>query len=121
MGNIHKRAHRDLAFMLSDVKKFGDKIELISPLGVTQEIIGSVVYSQAEDTVDGLRFVKNNPIVTIEIAELVDVPQSGERWIVRIPISKINDTKTSFTMSSKPILDMTFGIITLKLNKVEQS
>ena len=46
------------------------------------------------------------------------IPQPGERWIVKIPETQGSETLSIFDMSSKPIIDKTFGIITLKLNKV---
>lgn len=121
MGKIHERAQRDLSFIVSDNDKFGDTIELISPLGAKQYVSATVYYSQSEETNEGFRVVKNNPLVIIEIAKLSVVPSHGERWIIRIPVSKTDSALSSFCISSEPIIDSTFGIITLKLNKVEQS
>jgi hypothetical protein len=121
MGKIHERAQRDLAFIVSDNDKFGDTIQLISPLGDVQTVSATVYYSQSEETADGFRIIKNNPLVIIELAELSAIPSHGERWIVRIPISKQSSTLSSFCITSEPIIDNTFGIITIKLNKVEQS
>lgn len=96
-------------------------VELISPSGNLQEIENcGVVYTQSETDRDGFNIVKDNPRVDIRISDLATVPAPGEKWIVRIPASKIDPTLVSHTIEGRPIKNRTHGIISLCLKIVTQ-
>lgn len=121
MGNIHKRAQRDLDIIWG-TSRFGDLATFISPSGNIQENVScNITYSQTETDENGFRIVVYKPKIEVKISLLNEVPSAGEKWIIRIPKDKNSTTLYDFSLIKRPIRDETFGIITLLIGEAEQS
>jgi hypothetical protein len=127
--NLREQAESDLAFTLEG--EWGLPVVLISPDGVTQDksannptadLDGQVIYDtlvQQPDT--GAEMLVHKPVVTLRISSLTRVPKSGERWIVKIPITPNRTAPKETFFLERPTEDgSSIGFIRLYLMATEQ-
>jgi hypothetical protein len=85
-------------------------VELTSPSGETQkysknnpdELLGGQIlyFTRRENPNTGEIEVVNQPVVTLRISSLNIVPQNGEKWYIKMPISPVANTeKESFVFT----------------------
>lgn len=86
MPNLRVLAESDLGTTLEG--DFALPVELIDPEGAEQSLMGQVLYDTTSlDPDTGEAITVNNPIVTLRRSTLTRIPQDGETWLVRIPIT----------------------------------
>ncbi|MGD9157295.1 MAG: hypothetical protein PVG39_02720 [Desulfobacteraceae bacterium] len=122
MENLRAAVEKDLYDSLEG--EFGLPVELISPDGESQiysknnptELLkGQVLYfSSRENPETGETIIVNNPVVSLRISSLDRVPQAGETWIIKMPLSPIEDadkTTLTFTPTRSPEHGTDIGFI----------
>ena len=95
MENLRQAIEHDLKDSLESEWKI--KVELTAPDGNVQrysmnnpdEFLGGQVlyFSREENPATGEMIIINQPVVTLRISSLIRVPESGEKWYIRIPIA----------------------------------
>lgn len=129
--NIRELAESHLKFSLES-GWWGMPVELLDPDGdwhllntLGEPITGQVCYETiVVNPATGEDMVVNKPVVSLRISSLVRVPQDGEKWLVRIPISPdVDAEKEDFVLSpTRPIeAGRSIGFIRLYLQRAEQS
>lgn len=131
MENLRATAEKDLYESLESEWKM--PVELTSPSGIKQvysannptELLGGqVLYSsRRENPETGEIIVVNQPVVTLRVSSLVRVPQAGETWFIKIPVSPIvGAPKHSFvfTPDRSPEHGTDMGFIKLYLQRISQ-
>lgn len=108
-------------------------VELTSPDGERQiysannatELLGGQVlyFSRSENPETGEMMIINQPVVTLRISSLERVPQDGETWYIKMPISPVRGApKISFvftpTRASEHGTDI--GFIRIYPQRIEQ-
>jgi hypothetical protein len=96
--NLRSRAEKDLRVTLEG--DFGVPVVLIAPDGavVDKTVDGrplrcKAAWAQPAINADGQEVVVPNPVVWLRRTSLARVPRSGERWLVRIPVSPAEDAE----------------------------
>lgn len=108
MENLRAAIESDLHDSLEG--EFGMAVEITSPNGETQiyslndplELLkGQVLYfSRQVDPETGETIVVNQPVVSLRISSLEVVPQPGENWYIKMPISPVQGAeKQSFVFT----------------------
>lgn len=131
MENLRETAEKDLYESLESEWKM--PVELTSPNGIKQvysannptELLGGqVLYSsRRENPETGEVIVVNQPVVTLRVSSLVRIPQAGETWFIKIPVSPIvGALKHSFvfTPDRSPEHGTDMGFIKLYLQRISQ-
>lgn len=113
MGSLHDRMKRDLQFIIGASSKSNNSAILISPSGQEYSYEGTIVYSQTREDNDGNTIIVESPSVTLQLSLLTVVPNSGEKWIVKID-------QGTFSMEGKPLKNQTMDTIVLSLKKTIQ-
>jgi hypothetical protein len=95
MENLREQIELDLYDSMES--EWGIPVELTSPDGEKQvysmnkpseRLKGQVLYfSRGENPVTGEPMVVNQPVISLRISSLIRVPQPGETWFIRCPIS----------------------------------
>jgi hypothetical protein len=90
--NIRNLAESDLATTLESSSDFGMSITITKQdePSKTQVLNGKIVYAYndvEEDT--GAPIVVNQPLVTLRVSSLTNVPADGENWYFDIPSSPV--------------------------------
>jgi len=109
MINLREQIELDLAESIEGEWKM--PVELTSPDGVQQilnkndptELLGGQVlyFTSRENPVTGETMIVNNPVITLRISSLDRVPQPGEKWYIKIPISPVSGApKVRFLFSA---------------------
>jgi hypothetical protein len=120
--SIRERVIRDSRIALGDADKWGVPVELVSPSAIEYlGIHGRVVYSDVVQSDDGNEIIVNDPVVSIHLEDLERVPETGEKWIVRIPEKIGSETMVNYTCERPVEINKSIGFITLRLVAVEQS
>lgn len=122
--NLRELAESDLAVTLEG--DFGLPVELIDPDGTKYTgIEGQILYDQlTADPETGEPITVNNPIVSVRRSSLVRVPQPGENWVVKIPITPSRTAALEDFMLSPvkpPGGGGSIGFIKLYLQRIIQS
>lgn len=128
--NLRESIESDLGESLEG--SWGLPVILISPDGETQstnaldptkDLVGQVVYSTRELDDEGIPVVTYKPNVSLRVSSLTRVPQNGEVWAVKIPITpSYTAQKVTFILTERPIEDETsIGFIRLYLTDGQQS
>lgn len=116
--------------MIEDVNQFGVPVVLISPDGIRQDksvedetrvLAGRVTTSSFQTDVNGNQIIGTNPKVILTLKSLVRIPQAGENWIVKIPLSPKSTIFTDHVFERPPLFAESFGTITLYCTRIEQS
>lgn len=99
MINLREQIERDLAVTLEGNYRL--PVELIAPDGTKQVYSAqdgeSLLYGQVlwdhltADPETGAMLVVNNPTVVLRKTSLDRIPQNGETWVVRIPLTPDED------------------------------
>jgi hypothetical protein len=106
MVNLREQAEADLGFTLEG--EFGLPVELIDPDGKIIDtdlngdpLVGQVLYDTVRESPDtGEDIISNEPVVVLRRSSLSRVPQAGEKWLVRIPVSpSTTATKETFVLT----------------------
>jgi hypothetical protein len=108
MENLRAAVEKDLYDSVEGEWKM--EVELTSPDGErqiysknnpTEKLGGQVLYfSSRENPETGETIVVNNPVVSLRISSLDRVPQAGENWYIKMPISPIEGAeKVSFVFT----------------------
>ncbi len=108
MENLRAAIEKDLNDSLESEWKID--VELTSPDGEKQtkskndpaETLGGMVqyFSQRENPVTGEIEVVNQPVVSLRISSLDRVPEQGEKWYIKMPISPVAEAdKVSFVFT----------------------
>lgn len=129
MTNIRYLAESHLKRTLEG--EFGLPVILISPEGEVidtdnnnDDLTGQILYDTIiTDIVTGGEVLDNNPIVTLRLSSLPQVPEAGENWAIKIPIVPNPDAETQtfkLSKSQPPEAKRSLGIITLYLEKTSQ-
>ena len=131
MENLRSTAEKDLYESLESEWKM--PVELTSPSGIKQvysannptELLGGqVLYSsRRENPETGEIIVVNQPVVTLRVSSLVRVPQAGETWFIKIPVSPIAGAPKHsfvFTPDRSPEHGTDMGFIKLYLQRISQ-
>lgn len=131
MENLRATAEKDLYESLESEWKM--PVELTSPNGIKQiysannpsELLGGqVLYSsRRENPETGEIIVVNQPVVTLRVSSLVRIPQAGETWFIKIPVSPVvGASKHSFvfTPDRSPEHGTDMGFIKLYLQRISQ-
>lgn len=130
MINLREQANKDLGFTLEG--EFALPVELIGPDGklyntniLTGEPLGGqVLYDTNEENPDtGAIITSNEPIVVLKKDSLARVPQPGEKWVVRIPVTPSSTAqKESFVLDRDrpPQGGNSLGFIRLYLRRNRQ-
>lgn len=121
--NLREQAESDLAITLEG--EFGLPVELTNPdTGAIQTVQGQVLYDTVSaDPETGAPIISNNPVVTLRRSSLNPVPQPGERWHVRIPITPSRTAALDDFMiddTHPPDGGASLGTIRLHLIRAEQ-
>lgn len=132
MENLRQAIENDLGDSLEG--EFKVNVVLISPDGEEQhyslldpisELGGRVqYYSVQESPTTGQPVVVDQPIVCLRIASLIRVPQPGERWIIKMPVSPrvgASISSYSFNVDKSPMHGTDIGFIKFYPQKMEQS
>jgi hypothetical protein len=132
MENLRAAIESDLNDSLEG--EFGMAVELTSPEGVQQiysknnpsELLkGQVLYfSRREDPETGETIVINQPVVTLRISSLINVPQAGENWYIKMPVSPQEGAlkqRFVFSPTRSPEHGTDIGFIRLYLQKIDES
>jgi len=95
MDNLRAAIESDLHESMES--EWGMPVELTSPDGETQRfslnnplelLKGQVLhFSRRENPDTGEPVVVDQPVISLRISSLIRVPQAGERWFIRFPIS----------------------------------
>ena len=105
---------------------FSLPVILIAPDGVTlPEVRGQINYETVIINPDtGEEIAINTPNVSLRRSSLTRIPEAGEKWVVKIPVSpEENAPVESFIISptQPPQGGRSIGFIRLYLNRIEQS
>jgi len=98
-------------------------VELVSPVGVEYTgLFGRVLFDSLETNQDGIPEIVRKPNVTIAINSLARVPQSSEKWVVRINLdNELTGDLTSYLLENAVVDGKSIGFVRLFLTKMEQS
>lgn len=123
MPNLREQAESDLGLTLEG--EFGQPVELTNPdTGAIQTVQGQVLYdTTSADPETGVPIIINNPVVTLRRSSLNPMPQPGEIWHIRIPITPSTTAALEdFLIDDTHALDGggSLGIIRLHLIRAEQ-
>lgn len=127
---IRADIEEDLAETLEDSDDYGLPVVLIGPDGVVydtsenddEDLYGQVLYDHISQDEDGNQIIDNRPVVTLRISSLARVPQNGEAWAVKIPVSPLADAELqTFVMERAVEGGASIGFVRLYLRKAEQS
>jgi hypothetical protein len=127
---IRADIEEDLAETLEDSDDYGLPVVLIGPDGVVydtsenddDDLYGQVLYDHISQDEDGNQIIDNRPVVTLRISSLARVPQNGEVWAVKIPVSPLADAELqTFVMERAVEGGASIGFVRLYLRKAEQS
>lgn len=131
MTNLREIAESHLATSIE--KEWGLPVKLVSPDGVIietsvhtgEDLKGQVLYDTVRINPDtGEEMVVGNPVVVLRRSSLSRVPESGEKWIVKIPTSPSESaTLEDFIIdpSRPPEGGRSIGFIRLYLRRAVQS
>jgi len=127
--NLREQVESDLAITLEGDFKL--PVILISPDGETQDksandptadLVGQVLYDtliQNPDT--GAEMVVHKPVVTLRRSSLSRIPQSGEKWVVKIPTTPSYSAAKETFFLERPLEDGgAIGFIRLYLMRAIQ-
>lgn len=131
MENLRAAIESDLHDSLEG--EFGMAVELISPNGEQQiyslnnssELLtGQVLYfSRRVDPETGETIVVNQPVVSLRISSLTVIPQPGENWYIKMPISSVEGAEKQrfvFTPTRSIEHGQDIGFIRIYPQKVEE-
>ena len=129
MGGLRAVIEKDLAHTLEG--DYGMHVEMIDPDGVDrslntlgQPVMGRFIYDHAELSPDGMTVIVHAPVLTLRASTLTRIPQSGEHWIFRCPITVYNQAVliTFLLDPDRPIYDgKSLGILRIYLTTPTQS
>lgn len=130
MVNLRQLAEKDLKTTLENEWKI--PVILLGPDGFEQskskndpekDLGGRVMYDTVEIDVDtGLPMYSNEPVVSLRVSSLNRIPQNGEKWQVRMPISPLEGAPFEDFFLDKPIRgSKSLGFISLHLTRIEQA
>lgn len=132
MENLRAAIESDLKESLESEWKIA--VELTSPDGQVQrysmndpsELLGGQVlyFSKREDPETGETIVVNQPVVTLRISSLIRVPQSGENWYIKMPVSPVaGAAKEQFVFTPTRSIEhgTDIGFMRIYPQRVEQS
>jgi hypothetical protein len=132
MENLRQAIESDLHDSLEG--EFKINVVLISPdaeeqnyslLDPGERLGGRVQYfSVQESPTTGAPIVVDQPIVCLRIASLIRVPQPGERWIIKMPVSpRVGATISSwsFNVDKSSMHGTDIGFIKFYPQRMEQS
>lgn len=128
--NLREQVESDLNDSLEG--DWGLPVELISPDGVKQStkkgnpqslLKGQILYdTQSQDLETGEDILVHQPVVTLRRSSLDRVPLSGERWVVKIPLtSSLTAPLVTFLLERPSEDGSSIGFIRLYLTKAKQS
>ncbi len=128
---LRAEIEEDLAETLEDPDDFGMPVILINPDGGVQSIsandatsalYGQILYDSLGQDENDIQTIDHAPVVSLRITSLDRVPQSGEEWSVRIPISPVVGAPiVTFLLDKAFLYGGSIGYIRLTLRKTEQS
>jgi len=121
--NIRERIERDLGTTLEG--NYSLPVILIDPDGIEDEPYrAQILYDTLNINPDtGQAIISNNPIVSLRVSSLRRVPQAGEEWLFKIPITPSeNAEKVDFTLSKTraPEGGVSIGFKRYYLSRVKQ-
>ena len=97
MINLRAQIEKDLGDSIESEWKM--PVELTGPDGITQKysvnnpsalLGGQILYfTQSINPETGETIIVNKPVVSLRISSLRRVPQSGEKWYIKMPVSPI--------------------------------
>ena len=131
MINLRQIAEADLALTLED--DWGLPVILVDPdgntinkkIGTDEDLKAQILYDTVSYDLDtGLRKVSNNPIVVLRKSSLSRVPRAGEKWLVRIPVTPLENADIeNFVIdpTRPPEGGSSIGFIRLYLRRAQQS
>lgn len=118
MENVRDAIADDLSEILED--EFGQPITLISPSGVTYNVIGWTLLTSVTQDEFGETNFTNKPQVILRIRSLSVVPKSNENWVVKF--ADIAEQTVNTYMLEKAVMHgRSLGYIKLFLTKAVQS
>lgn len=118
--NLREAVVADLAVSIEG--DWGLPVTLIGPdRTVYSGLRGQVLYnSRVIDPDSGEQIIVNTPVVSLREASLTRIPQPGERWGVRVPVTPSESAPLAdFVMSARPPEHSSLGFLRLYLTKVE--
>ena len=129
MTNIRKLAEGHLKKTLEG--EYGLPVILINPEGEVIDtnnnddaLTGQIFYDTlVTDLMTGGEAIDSNPVVTLRLSSLPQVPEAGQDWAIKIPIVPDPDAETqTFTLSKSqpPEPRRSLGLIKLYLEKTSQ-
>ena len=112
MVNLREQAEQDLGESLEG--EWGLPVVLIDPEGVkyetsandpTMPLVGQVLYGKREFNPDtGQDVFINTPVITLRVSSLARVPQNGEKWGIKIPVTPSTTAPlVDFIFSGRPL------------------
>ncbi len=97
MINLRAQIEKDLGDSIESEWKM--PVELTGPDGITQKysvnnpsaLLGGQIlyYTQSINPETGETIIVNKPVVSLRVSSLTRVPQSGEKWYIKMPVSPI--------------------------------
>ena len=131
MINLRTQIELDLADTVE--AEFKMPVQLTGPDGITQVykkdsitdlLGGQVLYTTRRVNPEtGEVIIVNEPVVTLRISSLNRVPQNGERWYIKFPVSPVvGATYQSFTFTPTRATEggQDIGIIKIYPQRIEQ-
>lgn len=131
MINLRAEIEKDLHDSIESEWKM--PVEITGPDGITQiyskndptELLGGQVlyFTQSINPETGETIVVNKPVVSLRISSLNRVPQSGEKWFIRMPISPVaGASKENFVFTPTRAIENGYdiGFIRIYPQKIEQ-
>ncbi|KPK95630.1 hypothetical protein AMJ80_04455 [bacterium SM23_31] len=132
MENLRAAIESDLHESLEGEWKM--PVELINPDGENQiyskndpsELLGGQVlyFSRREDPETGETIVVDQPVVTLRISSLIRVPQAGENWYIKMPVSPVEGAlkeRFVFTPTRSPEHGTDIGFIRIYPQRTEET
>lgn len=132
MINLRAQIEKDLSSSLEGEWKL--PIELTSPTGITQKysandpsslLGGQILYfTRSLNPETGETIIVNSPVVTVRVSSLIQVPQAGEKWFIRMPLSPLAGAEYQsfvFTPTHATEDGYDIGFMRIYPQKVDQS
>lgn len=132
MQNLRAQIEKDLHVSLEGQWKIS--VELTGPNGETQiysknnptELLGGQVlyFSKQENPETGEMIIVDLPVISLRISSLDVVPQAGENWYIKMPISPIAGAEKQsfiFTPTRSPEHGTDIGFMRLYPQRIENT
>lgn len=116
--NLREQVVADMAISIEG--EWGLPAILVSPDQITYSVRGQVLYnSRVVDPDTGEQVIAQVPVLVLREASLLRVPQPGEKWGVKIPLTPSETApKVDFVLSDRPPERSSLGFVRLYLTRI---